>query len=59
MPASQGLRHKDRVAFTERFIMGTSERELGQILGSLNQCGKTARVSRPPRRSQSDSPKSD
>lgn len=27
------MRHKDRVAFTERFILGTSERELGRMLG--------------------------
>lgn len=27
------MRHEDRIAFTERFILGTSEKELGAILG--------------------------
>lgn len=27
------MRRKDRIAFTERFILGTSERELGKMLG--------------------------
>ena len=28
-----GLRPKDRVAFTERFLLGTTEKELGELLG--------------------------
>lgn len=35
-----GLRHQDRVAFTERFLLGTSERELGQILGVSTNAAK-------------------
>ncbi|MEM9490350.1 MAG: sigma-70 family RNA polymerase sigma factor [Myxococcota bacterium] len=34
------LRQQDRVAFTERFLLGTSERELGQILGVSTNAAK-------------------
>ena len=34
------LRDKDRVAFTERFLLGTSERELGRILGVSTNAAK-------------------
>jgi RNA polymerase sigma-70 factor (ECF subfamily) len=34
------LRPKDRLAFTERFIKGTSERELGKILGVSTNAAK-------------------
>ncbi len=35
-----GLRHEDRIAFTERFLLGTSERELGEILGVSTNAAK-------------------
>ncbi len=35
-----GLNAKDRIAFTERFILGTSERELGEILGVTTNAAK-------------------
>ncbi len=35
-----GLRPKDRLAFTERFLLGTSERELGQMLGVTTNAAK-------------------
>ncbi len=34
------LRPKDRLAFTERFLLGTSERELGEILGVSTNAAK-------------------
>lgn len=34
------LRAKDRIAFTERFLLGTSERELGEILGVSTNAAK-------------------
>jgi RNA polymerase sigma factor (sigma-70 family) len=34
------MRPKDRVAFTERFILGTSERELGRMLGVSTNAAK-------------------
>lgn len=34
------LRHEDRIAFTERFLLGTSERELGEILGVSTNAAK-------------------
>ncbi|MCG8423844.1 MAG: RNA polymerase sigma factor [Proteobacteria bacterium] len=36
----EGLRKQDRVAFIERFLLGTSERELGQILGVSTNAAK-------------------
>jgi RNA polymerase sigma-70 factor, ECF subfamily len=35
-----GMREDDRVAFTERFLNGTSERELGEILGVSTNAAK-------------------
>ncbi len=35
-----GMRTEDRVAFTERFILGTSEKELGEILGVSTNAAK-------------------
>lgn len=35
-----GMRTKDRIAFTERFLLGTSERELGEILGVSTNAAK-------------------
>ena len=34
------LRPKDRLAFTERFLLGTSERELGELLGVSTNAAK-------------------
>ena len=34
------LRPEDRLAFTERFLLGTTERELGQILGVSTNAAK-------------------
>ena len=34
------LRPKDRLAFTERFLLGTTERELGEILGVSTNAAK-------------------
>ena len=34
------LRTKDRIAFTERFLLGTTERELGEILGVSTNAAK-------------------
>ena len=34
------LREKDRLAFTERFLLGTSEKELGEILGVSTNAAK-------------------
>jgi len=34
------MRDKDRVAFTERFLLGTTERELGEILGVSTNAAK-------------------
>jgi len=36
----QSMRDKDRVAFTERFLLGTSENELGRILGVSTNAAK-------------------
>ncbi len=36
----QKFRHSDRIAFTERFLLGTSERELGHILGVSTSAAK-------------------
>lgn len=34
------LNSQDRIAFTERFLLGTSERELGEILGVTTNAAK-------------------
>ena len=34
------LRRTDRIAFTERFLLGTTERELGEILGVTTNAAK-------------------
>jgi len=34
------MRPKDRIAFTERFLLGTSEKELGQLLGVSTNAAK-------------------
>jgi len=36
----EGLNDKDRLAFTERFLLGTTERELGEILGVTTNAAK-------------------
>lgn len=36
----RAMRPKDRLAFTERFLLGTTERELGQILGVSTNAAK-------------------
>lgn len=36
----EGLRAKDRTAFIERFLLGTTERELGRILGVSTNAAK-------------------
>ena len=35
-----GLRRQDRIAFTERFLLGTTERELGEMLGVTTNAAK-------------------
>lgn len=36
----QSMRDEDRLAFTERFLLGTSERELGRMLGVSTNAAK-------------------